>query len=297
MAVKHYELCTINHSTECPRYGYWSAMYRAFFSRSLYVDVGTRWTGCGIVYLLLCMVVVTIPLSLRITYNAVAAYQHELIDVLGAIPQLVIKNGHAIANVPMPYMIKNKSGAVVLIVDTTGKITTFSNQYPKLSILITQDQLTYRLLPPGSNTNINENIPTYKYNFATNNDEVITGQDLIQLPIINVAKWILIIMIYPGVIMMYTAIYFFIYLMFAFVAQIISRISLKYPLTYSQTVRLLAVSGTPQMTLFLILLAFDINFSFMGIFLMILLAIYFNFSLIALKSATNKLYPTVTKSN
>ncbi len=42
---------------DAPAYGYWKALYMSFYSTRLYVDVGKRWRGIGLLYLLFFVVV------------------------------------------------------------------------------------------------------------------------------------------------------------------------------------------------------------------------------------------------
>src|SRR5476651_2545843 len=50
---------------DAPVYGYWKALYMSFYSRRLYVDIGKRWHGFGLVYLLLAIAVLSLPFALR----------------------------------------------------------------------------------------------------------------------------------------------------------------------------------------------------------------------------------------
>src|SRR3990167_9635432 len=289
MAVTNREIQSIEY-IDSPRYGYWEAMYRAFFSRKLYVEVGKYWPGLGLKYLFLSIMIASIPLSIKITYAAVQFYQHELVDILQAIPKLTIKNGQVVVDVAMPYMIKNRDGEIALIVDTTCKIKHMEKKYPKLFVLITKDQFIYRLLQPNpdSSKTIAFKTTSYTHDFANNKNESLTGADIAHLSVVYMTKWMLMIMIYPSVVMQYTAVYLVIYLFWAFIAQMVAKIGLRFPLTYRQTVRLLIVSGTSQMVLMFLFLTLNLHLKYFSIIFLGLVAIYFNFAVLALKSAANK---------
>ena len=133
---------------DTPVYGYWSALYRSFYSRRLYVDVGKRWEGFGALYLLLAIALFSIPFFFRMTVNLNQSFKEQISDPLMKIPVFYIQNGEVIFDKPMPYKINNDKNQTLVIIDTTGKVTDFSDQYPYLSILINKNQISFKVPSP-----------------------------------------------------------------------------------------------------------------------------------------------------
>ena len=60
---------------DSPNYTYWQALYKAFYSWWLYVDVGKRWKGYGFLYLLLAVAVFSMPVSLKAIFDLKRSFQ------------------------------------------------------------------------------------------------------------------------------------------------------------------------------------------------------------------------------
>ncbi len=150
----------------------------SFYSGRLYVDVAKRWKGFGILYLLLVMSVATIPLSIRLIYDFNDYLNQNMIIPINKLPQLVIQNGEVQFNKPMPYLIKNDKGQVVDIIDTTGKITSFTDNYPNAVFLLLKNKIVTRMPPFKTFLNSTSNKVTIKeQNLNPNDNEIFVGKD------------------------------------------------------------------------------------------------------------------------
>ena len=94
------------------------------------------------------MAVLSIPFTLRMSLVFNQSFNQQIIDPLLQIPTFYVQNGEVSFDKPMPYLIKNKKGQVVLIIDTTGKVDDFTEQYPYLSILINKNIIYFKIPTP-----------------------------------------------------------------------------------------------------------------------------------------------------
>ena len=72
-----------------PAYSYWSALWKSFYSRRLYVDVGKRWSGFGILYLLLVIALLSLPFYLRVLQSVNQSFQEQIIEPSVKIPAFI----------------------------------------------------------------------------------------------------------------------------------------------------------------------------------------------------------------
>lgn len=279
-------------SVDAPLYNYWQALYLSFFSSHLYVDVGKRWRGMGILYLLLLMFLITLPFALRVTINFNQYFSEEIIAPLKKIPKLYVQNGKVSLDKPMPYLIKNERGEVVSIIDTTGTVKTIDGTFPALSTLITKDKFYYRLPPPKfffEKTELQNTSPIYVQPLSTEMNEVFDGEQWVKTSGIERARILSIMTIYPTIVMMFFVVYLVFFLAFALMGQLVAKIFMKFSLTYPQACRLLMVSSTPQITALVVFLTLNWVFLGLGLFLIFLLAGYFSFAVLSLKRESHKL--------
>ncbi|VEG90437.1 DUF1189 family protein [Legionella spiritensis] len=275
-----------------PVYNYWQALVLSFYSNRLYVDVGKRWRGLGLLYLLLLLVIITLPFSLRMTIDFREYFNTQLLDPLKKLPKLYIQNGQVSLDKPMPYMIRNENGAVVAIVDTTGKIKEMTNKFPALYVLITKDKIIYRLPTPKfylSQASDDTASPVYVQPISDSANQVFDGSEWANSSGINRLLLLSELTVYPTIVLMFFVIYSAFFLVFAFMAQLIAKLFMKFSLTYRQACRLLTVSSTPQILLLLAALTFNFMFYGFGLLLLILFAAYFGFAVISLKRESHKL--------
>lgn len=277
---------------DAPFYGYWQALVLSFFSRRLYVDVGKRWSGLGIIYLLLAIFIFSIPFSLRIILEFNQFFEQEIIEPLKQLPPIVIQNGQVSFDKKMPYFVKNKSGMVVSIIDTTGTVTTIDKTYPALTTLITKDKFFYRVPSPKffftKDMNQTEDA-VYAQPLSKNLNQIFDGNSWVSSSGIMRVKLLSQIIIYPTIALLFFVLYLIFLLVFALMGQFIANLFFHFSISYKQSSRLLMVSATPQIAVLLLGLTFNWLFTGFGLLLIILLAAYFGFAVLSLKRESQQL--------
>lgn len=278
---------------EQPYYSYWQAFYLSFFNRRLYIDVGKRWKGLGLLYFLLISCLVSLPFSLRVINDYRHFFNEVLIQPLEQLPPIIIQNGNVSFDKPMPYSIKNKLGQVVAMVDTTGMVNSIDGAYPNLSILITKNKLFYNFPTPAffftSNQTKQIQSTTLVYPFSPNSNAVFVGKDWVKLSGINHLKYFFGALIYPTIALLFFGIFFSLFLVFALLGQFVAIYLIKYPISFVQSCRLLFVSATPFMVLLWLGLTLNWLFKGFGILLTAVLCFYFCYAILSVKSEGTKL--------
>ncbi|WED44516.1 DUF1189 family protein [Legionella cardiaca] len=277
---------------DAPFYNYWQALLLSFFSSRLYVDVGKRWKGLGILYLLLVIFLFSIPFSLRIAVEFNTFFEQQIIEPLKKLPPIYIQNGKVSFDEPMPYFIKNDAGEIVSIIDTTGKVKTIDKTYPNLTTLITEDKFFYRIRSPQfffTKQMDEEADQIYVQPLSKNINQIFDGSTWIKSSGLKRVKLFSLIIIYPTVALLLFLIYLVFLLAFALMGQFISNLFFRLSISYKQSSRLLSVSSTPQILILLLFLTIDWLFIGFGLILMILPAFYFCFALRSLKRESHKL--------
>lgn len=281
------------------QYRYWHALYRAFYSRSLYLDVVKCWQGFGFCYLLLLISMVTLPLSIRIMINFNDYFNEKIIQTIEKIPALYIHNGTILVNKPMPYFIKNKDDNVVGLVDTRGVIAGFNeSQYPNLVVLITNDTLFLKL--PAFDLFLKQLSPIGHSDLLIETlsedlSEVFVAKQWIQSSKILWVKWGVIGIIYPVLISLFLGLYFGFLLVLTMLAQSAAWLLFKSKLTFKQCARILMVSATPHVVILFGLLTANALFPGVGMVCLILGLIYFSFAVCSLRGGLG-LSPTFKSS-
>lgn len=270
-----------------PAYRYWQALYQSFYGRNLYIDVAKRWRGFGLTYLLLVIAIAAVPLSVRTIVNFTHYFNQEMLLPFEKLPNFYVQNGNVSFDQPMPFMIKNKQGHVISIIDASGFVTEINAQYPHLNLLITKDKIFFR--PPKFDLFANASQPkTHIYPLNKNDNEIFVGKKWIESSGIKNLKYITQVLIYPII----TAFLFFMYAFFLFVftlmGQLCAKLFFNVQLKFNEACRLLAVAATPQ--IFLLFIALTLNFIFAGIGFayLALVGSYFFYAVLAVKRARNK---------
>jgi hypothetical protein len=281
---------------DAPHYRYWQALYLSFFSGALYVDVGKRWKGLSMGYFLLLSLMASFPFSLRLMMDFNHYFAQQLFMPIEKLPDIYIQNGQVVFDKPMPFLVKDSSGGVIAIVDTTGKVTGMMKEYPKLSILITKNKLLYRVPSQPEfffSTHKNANDGTVvEQVFPDNMNQIFNGAEWLNSSGIENIKLLTMITIYPTMALVFFSIYMVFFLAFGLMAQLMARIIFKQSLTYLQSFRLLIVSSTPHFVVLLATLTANWVFTGYGTLLLAILAIYFSYSVLSLKRESNKLVRT-----
>lgn len=276
---------------DTPHYKYREAVYKSFYSRLLYVDVGKRWPGYGLLYLLLVVAICSIPLSIKMALEFNETFRQLIVDPIVRIPKVYVQNGQVLFNKPMPYLIKNHKNQVVTIIDTTGTVTKFTNNYPDLSILINKDIIYFKIPTPQILKDMSQkggaDVPLSQ-KLEKNANFVFDGKAIIAQNSIMQFKYITQAMIYPIVFSLFYSVLVTLFLVFAFLGQVFSHIFFAYKLSFSQASRIFMVASTPMLFLSIILLTLNWIIPGIGFILLAILFIYFSMAVYALKGSGTK---------
>jgi hypothetical protein len=272
---------------DAPAYSYWQALYMSFYSRFLYVDVGKRWKGIGLVYLLLVVAVTSIPFALKMSADFNKSFNEQLIEPLLQVPTIYIQDGEVKFDKPMPYIIKNDKGQDVIIIDTTGTINEITDAYPHLNILINKNVIYFKLPTPQvmglGDEQVNKGVSIVQP-LAKGANMVFDGKKIVQDNAISGLKYASQLMIYPLVVCILFSIYAIILLVAAFLGQVFSRIFFSFPLTFKNSARLLMVASTPMQTALIIFLSLNLIFPGFGFILLLLIVAYYCFAIYSLRA-------------
>ncbi|MFI4963275.1 MAG: DUF1189 family protein, partial [Legionellales bacterium] len=250
-------------------------------------DVGKRWTGVAFLYLLLVIILFSIPLGARVCLQFNTMFEESIIGPLAKLPTLYIQNGSISFEKPMPYFIKDPKGEVVLIVDTTGVINSFPNEYPKLTTLINKNVIFFKLPSPNilnsPNPPVNNAAPIAQY-LDPNVNSVFEGSQFVSNSSILKLKIISLVLIYPIIVSAICSFFMIMFPVVALLGQVFSNIFFAFQIRYTQALRLLIVSSTPMLLVLFVHITLNNPFKWMGFILIPILIAYFTFALRALKS-------------
>lgn len=278
-------------SIDAPSYGYWSALYRSFYSRHLYVDVGKRWRGWGLLYLLLAIAICSIPFAVKMDFSFNTSFQEQLVKPLIEIPTFYIQDGNVVFDKPMPYLVKNDKGDVTIIIDTTGQINDFS-KYPLLAILVNKNQISMKIpnlqlfdMPQAQFSSG----PPIVQEFTKEDNAVFDGKTIAKEQTITNLKYFAQMLMYPIIVSIFFSMFITFFLVFGFLGQIFSSVFFSFSVTFKQSCRLLIVAGTPMLLLMMLLLTFNFMFTGSGFILLFFLIGYFSYALYALRAESKKI--------
>lgn|GEM_PF-1627622 len=280
-----------NESThEAPEYKARHAFYLAFFSSKLYVDVVRRWRGLGVLYFFMMLSVLTLPHAIQLMWSLNQVIETKILTPLKSLPSLSIRSGEVVFPEKMPYLIKNKQGEVISIIDTEGGIKQLPEpRYPLASILVTKHDmhLDFRLL---------DFLLTEQDKKAENQDMVIPWESIenedfwmttwLDTLHINAFKNFLFIMVYPVVVTLNVSVFMTILLSMVLFAQFTARMAFKVRLSFLESSRLLFVATTPVAAICSVLVLFNFVFPGKAIVYIALLALYFSFGVLAYRRSS-----------
>lgn len=271
---------------DAPSYGYWSALFMSFYSKRLYIDVGKRWHGIGLLYLLLAVAICAIPYSVKMSFEFDRDFQEQLIGPIKQLPTIYIQNGEVNFDKPMPYFIKNEKGQIVSIIDTTGTVNEFTKEYPKLTLLINKDQMAFRLPAPSMMNLVDEDNrgPSIIQPFDAGMNMMFDGNSIVNSTSIYGLKYAGQIIIYPIVVAIFYSLLVVFFLVLAFLGQVFSTIFFSFKLGFRKSCRLFMVASTPMLSILILFLTFNLIFPGFGFILLILLCGYFSFAIYSLRS-------------
>lgn len=278
-------------SVDNPYFNYWQAVYLSFYSPQLYVDVGKRWKGMGLKYLLFLLLLLMIPLAIRMTFDF-NTYNENYIKPLEKTPVFYIQNGKVEFDKPMPYFIKNALNQVVVIIDTTGKITTMGPDYPYLSLLVTSNRIYNRSIPVDiffMQSKPTQGDEMTVIEIPPNINEVIDTEHWSKGVSFKMLKTLIYLSIYPILLGIFFGMYSTLLFAFSFMGQIIAGTILKYTLTFAQAFRLISVSATPHLIIFLFGLTFDATGIAFNAIVFLFIFVYFSFGVLAMRRVGKRL--------
>ena len=108
------------------------------FSRSLYADVGRRWKGIGLGYMMLLLLIAWLPLAIEAHVKFGAFVRDDLPAGLKSVPAVTIRAGRMSTPVKQPYIIRDDRGKALVVLDTTGQVT--DPEQVEAQLLVTQTQ-------------------------------------------------------------------------------------------------------------------------------------------------------------
>jgi hypothetical protein len=277
---------------DAPLYRYWQALYLALYSGALYVDVAKRWRGFGMLYLLLVVAITMTPFAGQFIYDIHQSIDEQILSPIQKLPLLYIQNGNVEIDQPMPYVIKNKKGDTVVIIDTAGKVKKIIDEHPELRLLVAKNKLYLRNpkmnfffghLINSANTKI------YVQALNENMNEVFDGNLWVNSSRVKRLKWSILYSLYPMLIMVVYSLTLVIMLPFAFIGKLFSHIVIKHDMPFKTASRVFMVSSTGTIYLFFLSLLFNVSLPGIGIFYMALLSIFFFYGVLCVKRESKKL--------
>lgn len=107
------------------KYNMLQAFFMSFYSRDLYRDVAKNWGGKAYLYLLLLVILSSIPITILLQTAANSSYKAYSAKIMPQLPVLDIKNGEITTPENRPYFLKDpETQKTIAIIDTTGQYTT-----------------------------------------------------------------------------------------------------------------------------------------------------------------------------
>ena len=261
-------------------------LYASFYSAALYTQVVKHWHGLGMRYLLFLIMLGTIPLSGRVILEFKHFYEEEILFPIQVLPLLTIQNGDITYNQRMPYLIKNKKGKVVSIIDTTGTNSEINRAYPQLTVLITKNTMHFR--PPSYKKFLglakdSLGNPIYTRTFDKNLNGFLSGVEWIRSSGISKLITLIQIIIFPCITLFYFAFFGIILLLLSALVQLYSDIFFNFKLTFKTAYRLSTVAVTPTLLLFFFIRYGNFTPSKMGLVYGVLFLGYVSYGLYSVK--------------
>lgn len=123
-------------------YNLFHGFFLSFGASDFYRDVAHHWRGLGFLYVLVLILLTTIPSTAKLFYDTADINQSAIRPVTSQIPRIEIQDGIARVEAPQPHIITDpESGEVIAILDTTGD-TTLDDLAPYRNVmLLTEDEL------------------------------------------------------------------------------------------------------------------------------------------------------------
>jgi len=251
----------------------------SFFSKDLYRDVSSQWKGTGFAYLLLLLAICWIFPITRMHADLAYFVDNEAPKIISQIPTISIVDGNASIQESQPYYIKDpETGEVLVIIDTTGKITSLAET--KALALVTKTETMFK----------KSEIETRTFSFAnikefTLDQEKITGW-------LTVAKKLAVPVLYPLAVLGSYAFRIIQVLVYAAIGMLFAS-WFKSRRPYISLIRLSVVAVTPCIIIRTVLGALHVNIPFAGLWYFLTAMGYLFFGV----RATSKDEGVTTESN
>ena len=263
---------------------YLQGFFLSFYSRKFYLEVARSWRGCGLAYILFVIALASLPFSLKTMVRFNQYFNEELLAPLKKIPTLKINQGQLNFDYFMPFLIKNNQGEIVVVIDSAGQLTKVNYIYPHWMILVTADNLYFRMpvfsmmYEPSKSKRSFEVIKFKEIGRDSfNATEWITNMHVIG------QKWLFIAMIYPICFMIFFGFFCGFNIFMSFVGKALAHLIFKLPLGFKETYRMMSVSSGCGVSLFILSLNCTARIAYIGTLLMISLAFYFSYAMLAIR--------------
>ncbi|MFZ4077556.1 MAG: hypothetical protein ACOYKA_06190, partial [Legionellaceae bacterium] len=203
---------------------------------------------------------------------------------------------------PMPYLIKNKKGEVVAMINTKTSFSEVRKDNPKMVLFVGKNQIysrdsvaRARFIAQHAKTikpaDLNQTYFSHK-TFSAQDNGVFSLQDVMTVKTAVFIKWMLAGALYLSLTSFYFSFYVFLFFSMAFVGQLIGKLFFRVKLSYAASFRLLTVAATPQAVIFFPLLTFDLFPNLIGYAFLGLLLGYYSFALLVLRKVNKVLVRT-----
>jgi hypothetical protein len=121
------------------RYTIFQIPVLSFFSKNMYRYVASGWKGTGFAYLLLLLIVCCLVAVIKLHMQVGNYIDNVASQVISQVPDITIAGGNASIKESQPYYIKDpETGTDMIIIDTTGNITSLDNSEAKVLIKKTE---------------------------------------------------------------------------------------------------------------------------------------------------------------
>lgn len=121
------------------RYKFFHPWLMSFFSKDLYRDVGSNWKGIAAKYMFVLQLIIWLPMIYMFYTSYDVALNKEFKPFIEQIPEMRIEKGELSIDKPVPYTIRDtETGEVIVVIDTSGQITSLDQTQAQLLITKTQ---------------------------------------------------------------------------------------------------------------------------------------------------------------
>ncbi len=224
----------------------------SFFSKSLYRDVAKNWTGLGLLYLLSVAALCLIPEVLTIHSDLSDYLNTEAPKIIRQFPTITVTKGTASVDEQQPVYIRDeKTGQPLIIIDTTGSVTTLKGS--SASVLVTKTSVIIR----------SDNTETKSFDLSGIDKLTVDKTALYNLAD-TVEEWFA-FMIYPFALFISFLLHAVEVLFYAAMGALFLRLS-HAAMPFRTLFRLAAVSVTPVMIVSTVLFVAGLSVSYWWLF-------------------------------